>query len=214
MKVAICFRGVHYMNGENDWVVDFEKNVSVFFEKIVKPLQDRGDEVDIFISTYDSVKLDRVKEIYKPVRLQLSPFIPTQDRYDAQYNHHNILFNQVFDYEMEKNIRYNLVITMRFDLVMRISILDLPIRNDVFNAPYKLVWNGDVDETWWVLPRDDLELILMTLNFMRDRNMTTHKIEKHYPKPIYFWKTLQEFVAFEFYYLDRKNKNDRWERSR
>lgn len=214
MRIAICFRGVHYMNGENDWFIDFEKNVSVFFQNIVKPLQDRGDEVDIFISTYESEKLNKVYEIYNPVRLSLSPFLFNQDRYDAQYHHHNVLFNLVFDYEKEKNIRYDLVITMRFDLVMKISILDLPIRTDMFNAPYKLVWNGDVDETWWVLPRNDLELILSTLHSMHSRNMTTHKIEKQYPKPIHFWRTLEEFVAFEFYSLCRKNKNDRWERSR
>lgn len=213
MRVAICFRGVHYMNGEYEWTVNFEDQVQNFYDKIVNPLKNDGHTVDVFISTYKSIKSDMLQDIYKPIKIFYSPFIYNQDRYDAQYNHHNILFNAVMEYEKENSFIYDRVIATRFDLEMNYSITELNVNDNMFNAMYKVDY-GDVDETFWIFPGRDTAAVLWTLNLMRDKNQNTHQIEKNYPYKINFLRTLKEYVANPIYNLKRKNLNDRWQRHR
>lgn len=212
MRVAICFKGVHFMNGSHNWYVDFEQQVPNFNEKILTPLKDQGHQVDIFLSTYhfSDEKTQRLQELYSPVSLCFIDFIENEERYTAQYRHHLNLYQNVLKYQADNSVQYDCVITTRFDIEMNKAITEFNYDYSTFNINFKQP-TGDVDDCFWVFPAADLNLIISTLETMKNNHLTLHKFEQYYSKPIYFLVSVEEYSARPFFNLKRTVRDNQWQ---
>jgi len=209
MKFAVGFKGVHYMNGEFNWKVDFEDQLHNFFEKIVNPLKQDGHSVDIFLSTYESPKSKRLYELYNPVNVSFLEFFPKEERYDAQYRHHINLYNNIMQHQINNSVKYDFVITTRFDIEMNVSINDMNLDFSMFNIMYKQDY-GDVDDCIWFFPGEDLSIVVSNLERMQLDKQKLHKIEKYYNKKIKFLVSVQEYSARPFITLKRSLRDFVW----
>jgi hypothetical protein len=112
MNIAICIRGSHFLSA-NDYNVDFETNIKNFKYFLLDALKPYN--IDIFISTYKSSKIDLLINTYNPVSYFLKDF--TNNKYAGPdlCNHHNKLNELVIEYENLTNKKYDLIINTRFD---------------------------------------------------------------------------------------------------
>ena len=209
MKFAIGFKGVHYMNGEFNWKIDFEEQVQNFFEKIVNPLKHKGHTVDIFLSTYESPKSKRLNELYNPVNVSFLEFSPKEERYDAQYRHHINLYNNIIQYQINNSVKYDFIITTRFDIEMNVLINDMNLDFSMFNIMFKQDY-GDADDCMWFFPGEDLSVVINSLERMKRDRHQLHKIERYYPKEIHYLVSLQEYIARPFMNLKRSIRDFIW----
>ena len=209
MRFAIGFKGVHYMSGKFNWNIDFEEQLQNFFEKMVNPLKEKGHTVDIFLSTYESSKSSRLYELYNPVNVSFLEFIPNEERYDAQYRHHINLYNNIIQYQINNSVKYDFVITTRFDIEMNFSISDMNIDFSMFNIMFKQTY-GDADDCLWFFPAEDLYLVINNLQRMRDDKQNLHKIERYYNKQINFLVSLKEYTDHPFINLKRTVRDFIW----
>ena len=80
MKYALCFRGISYYkdyyhaDSPQLFDVDFSQSLGSFQKNIIKPLKETGNDVDIFFTTYDSVKLQDYIDIMKPKAVKLNSY--------------------------------------------------------------------------------------------------------------------------------------------
>jgi hypothetical protein len=209
MKFAIGFKGVHYMNGEFNWKIDFEEQIQNFFEKIVNPLKQKGNTVDIFLSTYESPKSKRLYELYNPVDVSFLEFFPKEERYDAQYRHHINLYNNIIQYQIKNSVNYDFVITTRFDIEMNISIDEMNINFSMFNIMFKNDYD-DAEDCLWFFPGEDLLLVTNSLERMKGDKQNLHKIERYYTKKINFLLSIKDYIAHPYINLKRTLRDFVW----
>jgi hypothetical protein len=211
MHIAICIKGVHYMNGENNWYIDYEKQINNFYEMIVNPLKIDGNIIDIFLSTYQSNKLDNLKDSYKTNEVYIQEFNIDECRFDAQYKHHMTLYNNVKKYSLKNNIQYDLIITTRFDLEMNHHITKIQLKYDTFNISFKQPY-GDADDCLWVFPGNDIDIVISALEHMRSENKQLHKIESYYTKKINFLVSVDYYSEHPIFNLKRTVRDNVYER--
>jgi hypothetical protein len=213
MKFAFCFKGVHFIQGIEGWKVDFENTIQNFYSSTVLPLESEGHSVDIFISTYDTEKTNKMLELYKPKKTQFHVFNIRDERFDIQYLHIFTLYNLVKEYEKEKNIEYDIIVTTRFDVFLNRPFLNLNLDLSKMNIAYKQDY-GDCDDCFWIFPRKELENIILSLKKMSAENKNLHQIEKYFPGTVHFVATLQEYSTNRFFTLVREARNNIHERRR
>jgi len=212
MRIAICFKGVHFMNGSHNWFINFEDQVQNFNEKILTPLKEQGHQVDIFLSTYkfSDEKTQRLQDLYSPVSLSFIDFIENEERYTAQYRHHLNLYQNIVKYQSDNSVQYDSIITTRYDIEMNKAITEFTYDYTTFNINFKQP-TGDVDDCFWVFPASDLTLIISILETMKNSNVTLHKFEQYYSKPIYFLVGIDEYSARPFFNLKRSVRDNQWQ---
>jgi hypothetical protein len=212
MRIAIGFKGVHYMNGRHNWYVDFEQQVQNFNDTILTPLKNQGHHVDIFLSSYffSDEKTALLQKLYSPVSLSFLDFFENEERYSAQYRHHLNLYRNILKYQSDNSVTYDTVITTRFDIEMNKSILSFDYDYSFFNISFKQPC-GDVEDCFWVFPGCDLDLVILTLEKMNIDRVTLHKLERYYPKQIRFLVTVEEYSAKPFFNLKRSVRDNQWQ---
>ena len=67
MKIALVLRGQHYLKTAT-FFTDFEENVKNFYATLLNPYRAFGIEIDVFLLTYESPKIQKLFESYKPVK--------------------------------------------------------------------------------------------------------------------------------------------------
>lgn len=126
MKYAICYRGISYKEnyfnepGLNPYNVDFCECLPSNKKYLIDPLKKKGDQVDIFFNTYDSIKLnDYVKEL-NPVDVNLKQFNPSIQKYNFSHVTQIVIdsLEQIKKYQNENNVKYDYIILTRFDIVL------------------------------------------------------------------------------------------------
>ena len=212
MKIAICFKGVHYMNGSHNWFIDFEQQVQNFKDTILTPLKNQGHEVDIFLSTYkfSDEKTALLQTLYSPVDISFLDFYENEERYSAQYRHHLNLYRTILKYQSDNSVNYDSIITTRFDIEMNKPITSFDYDYSFFNINFKQP-TGDVDDCFWIFPGCDLNLVISTLEQMNHDRVTLHKLEHYYPKQVRFLVSVQEYSARPFFNLKRSVRDNQWQ---
>lgn len=125
MNVAILIRGLHYDTKYKDGI-DYKKSIKNFEEFIVSNLKNNYDNIDIYMSTYNSEKFEECKKDYNVKDYVLNEF--------NEYSRHLTIANGLKLIEKE---RYDLVILYRFDIKLKMKILDLPnLKLDCINIPF------------------------------------------------------------------------------
>lgn len=180
MKIALCFRGIHYAPFYRD--VDYRKNFQNNIEFLINPLKENND-VDTFLCTYESDIQNNLLNDLNPV---VSIFNNLNTFNEGNHSSHKILtFNKqliesIKDYEHKNNILYDAVIILRFDLIFKVKINEWNIDYEKINAVFEHVHNCDnyrhVEDNIFIISRKYLEhyydAILITLN----KNEITHRI--------------------------------------
>jgi hypothetical protein len=212
MRIAICFKGVHYMNGSHNWYIDFEQQLQNFNDYILNPFKNQGHEVDIFLSTYhfSDEKTALLQKLYSPVCLSFLEFYENEERYSAQYRHHLNLYKNILKYQLDNSVNYDAVITTRFDIEMNKPITSFNYDYSFFNINFKQP-SGDIDDCFWIFPACDLTLVVSILEQMNRDHVTLHKLEQYYPKQIHFLVSVEEYSARPFFNLKRSIRDNQWQ---
>ena len=58
MRIALVFRGYHYMNIPNFIYSDFEENLENFKQNLFDAYREQGHIIEVFCMTYNSEKLE------------------------------------------------------------------------------------------------------------------------------------------------------------
>jgi len=212
MKIAVAFKGVHYMNGSHNWYIDFEKQVPNFKNCILHDLQSKGHDVDIFLSTYEysSEKTELLKTLYSPARLNFIPYIENEERFSSQYRHYFNIFEIINEYQMQNCINYDLIIITRYDIEMNNPFSFYNYDYSTFNICFKQP-GGDVDDCFWVFPAADLTSVYLTLHKMANDKVTLHKFEKYYPHAVKFLMSVEDYTIKPVYNLKRTVRDNIWQ---
>ena len=127
MNVAILVRGLHYNTKYKDGI-DYKKTIDNFKENIISNLYDNYHNIEIhtYISTYDSEYFEECKKDYNVTEYVLNEF--------NEYSRHSTIANGL---NLIQNKDYDLVILYRFDIRLKMKILDLPnLKLDCLNIPF------------------------------------------------------------------------------
>ena len=126
MKYALCFRGISYYkdyyhaDSPQLFDVDFSQSLGSFQKNIINPLKETGNDVDIFFTTYDSVKLQDYIDIMKPKAVKLNSY-----QYLRPGTWRNVLtmFIDTLNLIKNTNIYYDYIIRIRFDITPKDKLI-------------------------------------------------------------------------------------------
>jgi hypothetical protein len=178
MRIALCLRGCHYLSKE-DYFVDFETSINNYKYFLLDCFKDH--QLDIFISTYNSEKLDKLIKIYNPIKYSICKVTNSTYAGPDLCNHHSTLNNLIINHENEYNFKYDIIINTRFDLLFFTKITDMNIDISKFNICFKNT-QGGADDNIFIFPR------IYLLNFeyciqqiSKNNNYCTHFIHNYLP---------------------------------
>uniref|UniRef100_A0A7S0N5H9 Uncharacterized protein n=1 Tax=Pyramimonas obovata TaxID=1411642 RepID=A0A7S0N5H9_9CHLO len=137
-RVALILRGMAYRLGPPSTSYQ-NRSLDNYFEYIIRPLQDLGYQVDVFLTFYRSEDFD-YNTHWKELEERLQPkMITVMSWEDSKQAHANMVSFTAFNmYCLAVQRVYNLVVATRYDLLFKTRITDLPgLRFDKFNYLWK-----------------------------------------------------------------------------
>lgn len=151
MKLAIILRGISYYDNihvpvSNSPTVDFRECLESFNKNLLTPLQNKFDQIDFFLVTYNSPKLKEVLDTYKPIDATIYPASSILD------NKHRITVKLMTDAvsliePYQKN--YDYILLTRFDLYYYQRFNLNKVDWDKFNFGWKGE-RGQCDDSFWL----------------------------------------------------------------
>ena len=149
MNVAILVRGINYDPVYKDGI-NFKNSIDNFQTHIIEDLQNKHscNKIDVYLSTYDSAKLNECKHAYKPITCVLNEY--------NEMSRHTTIANGL-QVVIESGIIYDLVIVYRFDIRLKVKLTELPnINYSVLNIPFFSPgdWKGckRINDGFYVFP--------------------------------------------------------------
>ena len=189
MKIAVCIKGISYKNDYDKFnrktIIDFERSLKNLKRRLFNPLRKRGNELDFFLKTYESVKQDRVVQAYQPKDYMIVPYKSATNTYKIQAEHLIDLFYMVRKYEVENNTKYDLILTLRFDMFITKKFRNLNIDYTKFNISFRCEKYPYIDDCLHLFPRKyivDYAKILFFKCIVN--NIRTHDILPYMKFPI------------------------------
>ena len=220
MRAAICLRGVHYIEKIDNWYVNYKDSLESFNNYLCEPLKKAGyEQIDVFMSTYETSVLDQLKNDYNVVKLMLPEFDINADRQDITFEHFIRLFEGVVSYEKENNFKYDFVVSTRFDVKFNWPIdnpnkLYKKVDYNIFNITYIHPY-GHCDDCLWLFARKHLEEVIKGVHYLYRNNGVPFRIHEHITKPINYLCDISVFGSgIENYGLTRKSRSNPKERYR
>jgi hypothetical protein len=208
MHIAICIKGVHYINEPNiQWSVDFHNVIDNYYEKLYNYYINNRHHVDVFISTYNTKYNNEIVEKYNPKNIHFSDINLSEDTYISQINHTLINFEFIKKHEEKHNSKYDFIINTRFDLQLNINMDDLDINYDNFYCFYGS--DNNIDDSFWMFPRNKLDEIQYALSIMHKNFDTLHQLSKYIDFKIYFLFDKEYFIKDNKYSLIRCHRNNK-----
>jgi len=179
MRIAFCIRGFHYKRTDDN-LIDYELALANYKAFLFDELNKYNIEYDIFISTYHSDKEDKLENDYKPVKIIYQE--NNQDNYKALLQHNISLIDMVKDYATSVNIKYDLCIITRFDLVFFKKFSEMNIDINKFNIAMQHS-SGNADADFWIFPcsyLDEFRIVqIYMINNKADIIPTTHATNRY-----------------------------------
>jgi hypothetical protein len=180
MNIAFCLRGIHYLVPPVnqfepvDYELSYKNNKKFLYDSI-------NGNIDFFISSYHTVKEKDVIEKFKPVQYVFNDFNKDDDGYKAMLIHTYNCIIMVINEENEKNKKYDLIITTRFDHIFFKYFTEMNIDFNKMNIEMKHS-SGNCDDTFWVIPRSLLETFHNAIVSLLNLRKITHEINKFIPE--------------------------------
>lgn len=184
MKIALGLRGITYLEKYNhchglpSHTIDFRNTYPSIKENILNLY----DNIDIFITTYNSTLNAELIDLYKPKNIKFKDYVTVpnhtieKDTAIIYINHVLELLTMIEKYETENNITYDTCIITRSDLYFYQKLTEINLDYDVFNFPF---WhmNGHIfssEDNLIVFPRSKLVLLKTMLEDINNGNYNFH----------------------------------------
>lgn len=177
-NTAIGLFGIHYIKNLNHWMgwnhtVDYsqciDNNKNTVFNHY---------SASFYSSTYFSEKINELIEDYKFKCLKLKH---VDNKRQSNYRSKNICVKETIKLILEDNIKYDIVILMRYDMIFHQNIIDLNINYDKINI---LCQNkcGSIhdlcDDSFYLMPFNKLQEFYDTINKI-DVNKSSHEYNRY-----------------------------------
>jgi len=158
--VAVLLRGISYGTythfSKIKYTIDFRDNFENINAMLLQPMRYAGMDVDVYGITYEHAHMNALRELYKPVELEIVKE-PIGDAY-VMY-----MMSKGLETLARQVKTYDLVIMTRFDINMKVGILELPYDESKINFTCK-THDGGVDDTLIVFGGSHLSLMLDTIS--------------------------------------------------
>lgn len=164
MKLAIILRGISYYDNlnikvSNSETVDFQECIDSMNTNLIVPLKEVFDEIDFFIVTYASSKLNEVVDTLKPRDAMIYPAST------ILVYRHRITVKLMIDCltVIEPYEEYDHILMTRFDLFFYRPLDLSKINFDKFNFG----WKGEIgqcDDSFWLFRRKHIPSMKQYLN--------------------------------------------------
>jgi hypothetical protein len=173
MKYALCLRGISYLENfpynysVSPYTIDFSESLPFFQSHIINPLREQKHTVDIFINTYDSIKVATYIDILKPVDTKIMNYVY------ASPGTPNSVFNGVINLlEMVDRYTsdvYDFVIISRFDMIFLEKITDCFIPLDALTVV------TPEDDSFFIISGNYLKRTMDHFIDLRNNNISNHQ---------------------------------------
>lgn len=182
MRIAICFRGIsyleHYDRNQDGTMpvfsVDFRDTLENIQANVLQPYKEQGHQVDVFLGTYHSPLEKELVEAYQPVATYFKEAY--QHWRGAGWvfvNHFHIqLVELVEQYEREHSFQYDLIIMTRFDLWFLAPLTDYGIHLN------KIMLNYEREDNLFFVPRLYLDVFKQVFHVLDQRKECSHELER------------------------------------
>jgi hypothetical protein len=175
IKYALGFRGIsflenfHYDGTVPPFNIDFNDTLPYFKKNIISALKEKGHNVDVFMNTYTSPKINNFIKELEPVLSNITPYSYIKPgTYSTVYNKIIELFNMMVYYEEKNNIKYDYIIITRFDTLIFENITKVFIPSNALSTVTPR------DDNFFILSRNILEDVLKCFVYMNNNHMLTH----------------------------------------
>lgn len=184
MKIAICYRGIHYTN--NYVTTDYRKTYKNHQDFFINPLKE-NNKIDIFLITYQSDIINELINDYNPVDKYVCNIneLYNGSSWERQLIFHNKLIDIVKNYEKSKNIKYDMVIILRYDIYFKININQWNIDFNKINFTHRHSDCNNTCDNIHIIPRIYLEDFNNAVNICYTNNKITHEINNFIDKDKY-----------------------------
>jgi hypothetical protein len=174
MKYCICIRGLHYTH--NNIIIDYKKSFDNYKTMLFQPLIDKGDEIFIFLLTYESPVITQLLDDYKPVSTQIIPLteIDSIDTFGRQKTWHLHSVNMIQTYENNNSITFDYILNTRFDLFYT-NLIFTNIIHSKINIIFKHC-SGNCDDNFFLFPRSMLPIFENGIKDIMKEGKMTHEI--------------------------------------
>jgi len=176
MKYALILKGLSYvkdLDHDNDkvgksYTIDFDNSIQSFKDKIINPLRENGNDVDIYFNTNSSEKLDKYIE-------NLEPICVSKYEYSHKKSSWALINKLIYDGLLlvkNKGINYDYIIVTRFDIyifenimnVLTAYIPDIGLSTTTPNNDCFFIFNGSL-----------LDKMLNVFRFLYTNNEISHR---------------------------------------
>lgn len=181
MRIALCFRGIHFCPKFYNKHVDYRKCFQNNLENLINPLKEKHS-VDIYLFTYNSILRSELINDYKPKE---AVFLDENEMllggtFHRQLFFHKILIEKIKESEIKNNFKYDSIFIMRFDIYYMKNINEWNVDYNKVNAVFEHVHNCDnyrhTDDNLFIISREHLDEFYNGVMTTYNNNDTTHRI--------------------------------------
>ncbi len=179
-RACVCLRGVHYLQISN-YKTDFRNSSDKIKECVIDALLDKGYDVDVICLTYESEILDELKNVYKPVHVST---LPSSERVNGSNWHRQCIFHlmsvrAIRECEAQTNAQYDLIVNIRYDLLLNTKITDMNVDFTRMNITYRHA-SGNCDDNIFIFPRSELDSFEQAFHKLFSEHRITHEFNHAY----------------------------------
>lgn len=219
MKFAICIKGLHSIqvylqSGLTESILtNCQNSFNNFNSFVVEKLTEKKYLTDLFISTYDCDLGNYLLSLYNPQYVNKFDIkvADGEHRFISQINHYLKLIQLIKESEKKNNFIYDQIIMLRFDMLFKKNINDMPVNYDKFNISIRHL-SGNCDDNLWIFPRKYLDIfeesLLIMLNIDNSAYKTTHYINNVLTKfnvPIHYFYDMENHAGETYIYWSFNN---------
>ena len=181
MRYAVILRGRHYW-GNDRAIPNYKECYKTLFDNIINPLKNSGHIVDIICLTYNSSIIRELVQYYSPSYIAiLSADNDNNDPVESRLRvWHLISVKRIREIEKEKNIAYDIVLSLRYDIFIKKSITDLNINYSKFNVLFPHT-SGNCDADFWLFNISWLDDFEQAMTSMHKNGAILHEINRYMP---------------------------------
>jgi hypothetical protein len=173
MKLAVLFFGISYLEKYKHWYkgdnleINYKASVDNYKKIIFEHFENKGYDIDIFLSTYKTEYSDSLLETYKPRSYRiLNTFI--EDRHLSRNTHFLNCLNLLRAHSIKNDIKYDHILITRFDLLFNFPFENYNFDFSKMNVFSELYNKKKIDDNFYFFPFDKLSsMIEISQNFKK-----------------------------------------------
>ena len=188
MKIAICYKGIHYSN--DTIVVDYRNCIQNHKNYLIDPLK-KDNDVDIYCFSYESDIMEQLAKDYNTKGVVL---LKREERYNGNNWYRSLTFyKMICEYLNEFNEIYDTIIILRYDILFKIPLIEWTIDYNKVNFPFKHFDCNNVEDTVIIYPFKHNKYLYDSITTVINREGITHEINHYIPiEYIHFCYALTE----------------------